>query len=394
MNILFVNSGLSIGKTNSGGAVRTIMMLEALSQIGSVDLISFSEREECAVESINIIYNGLLDSHYRHKENRYNKFLRLLDPKNPYSYYGKNDREEEVVDSFVKKRNYDVIVVRYFYQACECGLMKYADRLVIDVDDSPRESIRSQVVLARSWEKRIFIRIQSVLVQKMVDNLSPELKLMFYSNPDQVKNRNSRYLPNISLVSGQLENVVFEDVPKRILFVGGMGHYPNRIGLDHFSHKIFPIIRSKVPDAELRVIGKFSDLEMRERINAIAGVKCMGFVENIEKEYENCRVVVVPIYQGAGTCIKVLEAMKMRRPLVSTPFGVRGLGSNFLPDRDFLLAETDEEFAEKAVSLLTDLEKNYAISDSAYMHVTRRFSKEIFCDIVKSSLTEALCNDK
>ena len=394
MNILFVNNELSIGKTSGGGAVRTIMMLKALSQIGSVDVISFSEREGCAVEGINVIYNGLLDSYYKHNENRHDKLMRLLDSKNPYSYYEKNDRKEEVVDSFVKERKYDVIVVRYFHQACECGLLKYADHLVIDVDDSPVESIRSKAVLARSWKNRIFIRIQSVLVQKMVDNLSPALKLMFYSNPDQVKSQNSRYLPNTSLVSGQSENVVFDDVPKRMLFVGGMDYYPNRIGLNHFFRKIFPIIRSKVPDVEMRVVGEFGDLEMKERINAIARVECLGFVENIEREYENCRMVVVPIYQGAGTSIKVLEAMKMRRPVVSTSFGMRGFDSFFMPDRDYLLAETDKRFAEKTVCLLTDIEKNHAIADSAYSHVTRHFSHEGFCEIVKTALTEVFGNSK
>ena len=394
MNILFVNSGLSIGKTNSGGAVRTIMMLKALSQIGSVDVISFFKREECAVESVTVIYNGLINPQCGHNESRCDKLLRLLGPKNPYNYYEKNDREEEIVDSFVKERNYDVIVVRYFSHACKCGLLKYTDRLVIDVDDSPRESIRSKAVLAKSWKNKLFIRAQSVLAQKMVDNVSHTLKLLFYSNPDQVKSQNSRYLPNISLVCDASENVDFKKTPKRMLFVGGMGHYVNRIGLDYFCRKIFPIIRSKIPDVELRVVGAFYNMEFRDRINAITGVECVGFVEDIDREYENCRMVVVPIYQGAGTSIKVLEAMKMRRPLVSTPFGVRGFGSYFLPDRDYLLAETDEEFAVKAVSLLTDSEKNHTISDSAYVQVTSHFSKERFCDIVKSAISESFCNTK
>ncbi len=388
MNILFVNSKLSIGKTDSGGAVRTIMMMRALSQVGSVDVISFNEKEECVVEGVSVIYNGLLDSHHSHKASRLGKLLRLLGSKNPYNYYEKDDCKEEVIDSFVNKKSYDVIVVRYYYQACECGLLKYADRLVIDVDDSPRESIRLQAVRAGSWRNRMFIRIQSVLVQKMVDKVSRGIKLSFYSNPDQVKYRNSRYLPNVSPVSGLSGNVDFHKVPKRILFVGGMGYYPNRIGLEHFVQKIFPIIRLKVPDVRFRVVGKFFDLELMNRYNAIAGVECVGFVEDIEREYENCRMVVVPIYQGAGTSIKALEAMKMRRPLVSTPFGMRGFGAYFLPDKDFLLAETDEEFAEKTVDLLIDPEKNHAISDSACLNVTRHFSSERFCEIVKSALSE------
>ena len=345
MNFLFVNCYISIGKTDSGASVRTSMMLKALSQIGSVDVISFREPEDCAIEGIHIIYNGLVESPHSHKESRFRKLLRLFDPKNPYNYYDKDDKKEEVVDSFVKKGNYNVIVVRTISGACACGLLKYTDRLVIDVDDSPDEKIRSNAVLARSWRNKMFLRIQSVLVPKMVDQLSHSIKLMFYSNPDQVRTLNSRYLPNTSLVSGSSVNVDFDKVPKRILFVGMMGYYANCIGLEHFVFQIFPIIRSIIPDVKLRVVGRFDDLEFKNHLNVITGVECVGFVESIEREYENCRMVVVPIYQGAGTSVKVLEAMKMRRPIVSTPFGMRGFSSCFSPDRDYLSAETDEEFA-------------------------------------------------
>lgn len=394
MKILFVNSGLSIGKTDSGGAVRTIMMLKALSEVGDVDVISFHEKEKCAVEGVNVVYNGLVDFQFGPKESRFCKFMRLIGPSNPYNYYEKNDREEEIVDSFVKENNYDLIVVRYFYQACECGLIKYSGCLIIDVDDSPTDSIQSQAVLARSLRNKVFLRIQSVLAKKMVDRVSPTIRLLFYSNPDQAKRNNSKYLPNVSPTSISTGKVNFEVVPTRMLMVGGMGYYPNRIGLEHFVNSIFPLIRSAIPDAELRIVGKFDDLKLRSRYNDIPGVECVGFVEDIEKEYENCRMVVVPIYQGAGTSIKVLEAMKMRRPVVSTSFGMRGFDSFFMPDRDYLLADTDKKFAEKTVCLLTDLEKNHAIADSAYSHVTRHFSYEGFYEIVKTSLTEVLCNSK
>lgn len=387
MNILFVNCYLSIGKIDCGASVRIIMMLKALSQIGSVDVISFREREECAVEGIHVIYNGLVESQHSHKESRLRKLLRLLGPKNPYNYYDKDDEKEKVVDSFVKKGNYDVIIVRTISVACACGLLKYTDRLVIDVDDSPEEKIRSNAVLAKSWRNKMFLRIQSIMARQMVDHLSHRIKLLFYSNPDQVRTLNSRYLPNTSLVSGLSENVDFDKVPKRILFVGTMEYYANYLGLEHFALHIFPIIKSKVPDARLRVVGRFNDLELKNRLNAISGMECVGFVGNIESEYETCRMVVVPIYQGAGTSVKVLEAMKMRRPLVSTPFGMRGFGSYFLPDRDYLLARTDEEFAEKTIGLLTDIEENHALSDSAYFQVTKHFSNECFSDIVKSALS-------
>lgn len=388
MKMLFVNSGISIGRTDSGGAVRTIMMLKALSEVGDVDVISFYEREKCTVEGVNVVYNGMVGLLQESKESRFHKFLRLLDPSDPYVYYTKNDREEEVVDSFVKENHYDLIVVRYFYQACEFGLLKYSDRLVIDVDDDPQDAFRSLAKLAKSRRNRLFIRLQSVMVKKMVDKVSSKVKLLYYSNPAQAKRSNTVYLPNVTLVKRESYVADFLNAshPPRMLFVGGLGYYPNRLGLEHFVNNIFPAIRERMPEVELRVVGKIDDVRLMNHYNSISGVECVGFVADIEKEYEESRVAVVPIYHGAGTSIKVLEAMKMRRPVVSTPLGLRGFDSLLLPERDCLLASNDEEFASDTIELLTNMEKNHAIANSAYDQVAKHFSCEKFCDIVRKSI--------
>lgn len=388
MNVLFVNTNMSLERTDSGGAVRTIMLLKALSEFTKVDVISFhSDDEKCAVEGINLVFCGKVSANLRFCENRAGKFMRLLKYKDPNSYYINDRNKEKIVDSFVGKNKYDLIVVRYFYQACECGLLKYSDRLVIDVDDNPREALKSQAKLARTFRNRVFIRLQAMFVQRMVDAMSKEVRFMFYSNPHQVKGERAAYLPNVTLSLGSVGNVSFDKTTMRILVVGCMNYYPNKLGVSHFIRCVFPDLKKRIPNVELRIVGRMEDESLIQQCNSMPGITCMGFVDDLAKEYADCRAVVVPIYHGAGTSIKVIEAMRMHRPVVSSPYGVRGFGLYFKEGKDFLLAKNDGQFVEKTVSLLTNEELNHTISDAAYESVTESFSNEKFCSVVKETLT-------
>ena len=114
----------------------------------------------------------------------------------------------------------------------------------------------------------------------------------------------------------------------------------------------------------------------------------MGFVEDLQQEYEQARVIVVPIYGGAGTNIKVLEAMQMKRPCVTTTYGIRGFSDYFEDGSEILIAQDDASFAEKVTSLLQDQKKNNTIATKAYSSLKAHFSREAFNRIVEQNLTK------
>ena len=109
----------------------------------------------------------------------------------------------------------------------------------------------------------------------------------------------------------------------------------------------------------------------------------MGFVDDISREYAEAECVVIPLYTGAGTCIKVLEAMQMNRPLVTTPVGIRGYGQFFRHTEDLFVAYDDNEFANQIVTLLNNKNARNRLSESAIKKYSQIFTKEHFFDIVK-----------
>ena len=125
---------------------------------------------------------------------------------------------------------------------------------------------------------------------------------------------------------------------------------------------------------------------MLDDLNSVEGVKALGFVEDLAAEYEEARVVIIPIYQGSGTCVKFVEAMWMNRPIVSTSVGVRGLDRFAKDGEHYLLAKNDEEFANKTVALLLNTEKSIDMANKAKELAKNSFSQEKFMEIVKDTI--------
>ena len=89
-----------------------------------------------------------------------------------------------------------------------------------------------------------------------------------------------------------------------------------------------------------------------------------GFVEDIRPYIAKASVVIVPIVtDDGGFKIKVLEAMAMGKPIVSTSFGAKGL--NVTPEENIIIADDPEEFARRVIELLNDEELREKIGANA-----------------------------
>jgi len=163
---------------------------------------------------------------------------------------------------------------------------------------------------------------------------------------------------------------------RRIGFLASFNHQPNVDAAVYFAQQIFPLVRERMPDVEFVVAGKNPPpflLEMQS-----AGVRCLGFVDNVTTFYGNAEVVVAPIRIGGGIKIKVLEAMACGKPVVTTSVGAEGIAG---ADQGALVVADDPEgFAEAVVSLLADQASRDALGEGARQLIERRFSWGRFMD--------------
>lgn len=136
-----------------------------------------------------------------------------------------------------------------------------------------------------------------------------------------------------------------------LVYSGALTYQANLDAMEYFLGEIFPAVTGAVPAAELTITGSTTGID-RERLPAHDQVRFTGYVDDVRPYVGGSTVCVVPLRQGAGTRLKILEAMALGTPVVSTNKGVEGLALE--NGRHVLVADTPAEFAAATVRLLRD----------------------------------------
>ena len=391
MNFLFVTRKLAVmNNTQVGGGVRSTLLIKALSRIGHVDVISFAkEPVESSIPNCDVIFSGETPERELTIGDRMHINLKLFfAPWRPEAYYPVNQEQVEIISRYYNAKHYDFVVCHFIWQAVTCGLMRYADRLIIDVDDNLVSVAKRNPSDAcnRRMLTRFKLRWRTRMIGKMQRHVLKRVRLSYYSNESEPPYEKSVFLHNVPLLSCPCGDLT-ERTPMRLLFVGNIDFFPNKNGLSHFVESVLPIIKERMPAVELNIVGLCKDQDFKLRLCSIPGVHVVGFVEDLREEYQNSSVVIVPIYHGAGTCIKFIEGIMMNRPVVSTPVGARGFDRVFQANQHYWLANSDQEFADQVVNVLSDRNKACLMAREACEIAKVKFSKESFFEVVKTSLS-------
>jgi glycosyltransferase involved in cell wall biosynthesis len=158
-------------------------------------------------------------------------------------------------------------------------------------------------------------------------------------------------------------------VPGAIVFIGTLSYVPNRDAVHYFAGQILPRIRQTIPGATLYVVGRQVD-DLESSLRNAPGVVFTGYVDDVRPHLARAQVVAVPLRAGGGSRVKILEAMAMRRPVVSTTLGAEGL--DFTPGEHLLIADGADRFATAVVRLLDDRATAERIADQGRQVILER----------------------
>jgi polysaccharide biosynthesis protein PslH len=155
-----------------------------------------------------------------------------------------------------------------------------------------------------------------------------------------------------------------------IVFTGAMHYPPNVDAALWFSERIWPKLRRLAPDLCFEIVGR----DPHPRVVALGrtpGAVVTGQVADVRPHIARARCVVVPLRSGGGTRLKILEAMAMARPVVSTALGAEGLA--ITPGHDILIADDAEGFATHVLDLLGSPERAALLGQASRRLVETRY---------------------
>ncbi len=174
--------------------------------------------------------------------------------------------------------------------------------------------------------------------------------------------------------------------PRRILYVGTYDYFPNReaaLALMDVSAELEA--RGVGHDAE--VVGRFVTPEMRERAKGRRHVRVVGEVESVKAHYAQAGIFAAPMATGAGTKLKVIEAMAAGCAVVGTPVALEGLP---LPDDAVVRAGPGtRDFADALAPLVGDAARQARLGAKAKAWIEGNLSQAHVDDLVAEALRRA-----
>jgi len=169
----------------------------------------------------------------------------------------------------------------------------------------------------------------------------------------------------------------------KLVWVGGFDHFPNKQGMYYFLENIYPKIKERLPEIKLDIVGGGIPEKFKELCKGDASIRLLGYVEDPLSYIQKATVFISPILSGGGTRLKILEAMSAGKAIVSTTIGCEGIEG--LNNRDYLIADTPEEFSEKVVEVINNKELQRYLGVNARKLAKQKYDWTVICNKIEST---------
>ncbi|GJL94841.1 MAG: hypothetical protein DHS20C05_12460 [Hyphococcus sp.] len=286
---------------------------------------------------------------------------------------------------------YDLIVGRYLQPTAQTGVldMPVSAPVIIDIDDRDDQIIESRLeaVEQSPWVKSLLNRHLKA-VQRVMATLLPRASHLWTASKadaDVLEQSSVSVLPNIPFFMPSDDvvksNTTEVNSEKTILFVGSAGHAPNAEGIANFILHCWPAITVNHPTAQLHIVGSGEWDRSLPMVARLPGVEVVGAVDDLAPEYKRALFCISPVERGAGTKIKVLEALAFGRGIVTAPNSAYGLPPEML-DGPVRVASDRAQMIELCNGLLSSPERALAYAWEGRKIIEDKFNRDQFTRIV------------
>ena len=163
--------------------------------------------------------------------------------------------------------------------------------------------------------------------------------------------------------------------PDRLLTIGTMFWLPNSEGVMWWLREGYEQLRSLSPDLTYDIVGARPPRALYALAEQHAGVHVHGYVPDAKPFWTQATALAVPLLSGGGVRVKILEAMAMGVPVISTTIGCEGL--DVRNGEHLLVADTPQAFANACAKVLQDKELAFRLAKNARQLILERYDAKV-----------------
>jgi sugar transferase (PEP-CTERM/EpsH1 system associated) len=374
MKILFLTHLLPY-PPNDGARIRSFNLLKTLARLHKVTLVSFineTTRQEDVEELRGYVHD--LKTVFRAQKYAVKDLLKGVCTSEPFTIINYRSTEMSEVVVKVLKDGCDAVHCEHLnmaqYASAACGVKR-----IIDMHNIESEIVRRYGARVSNPLKSLYARMTADKLAKYEQKILSSFDLCTAVSARDAEQM-SRYCSNTIVVDNgvDLDSFIFRDrdvTKPKLVYTGWMKYHANDDGAKFFCSEILPLIKKGEPDITIDIVGKEPSDEVL-KLSEISGVNVTGVVPDVRPFINAASVYVVPLRVGGGTRLKILEAMAIGIPVVSTGVGCEGLGVT--NNENILIADSPEEFARQTLRLLGDASLRKRLVADARALIEKRFS--------------------
>lgn len=374
MRILFLSRWFPY-PANNGSKLRIYNLLRGLSRAHAVDLVSFYDPTEGSADLDGL--RGICQSvkvapWHEYDPSSPGALRRWLSPL-PRSVADTYSAEmSRTVQRALAARHYDLLI------ASQIDMAHYAveqDQLPILLEEAEvgvyaqraegASSLAGRLRHGLTWWKYrrylrgLFCRISAVTV------VSEKERQLLLSAVPGIKRL--VVIPNCMQIQ-EYAGISAPAQPDSLIYTGSFRYDVNYEAMAWFVREVLPRIQACRPQVMLTITGDPAG----KPLPAAANVVQTGVVPDVRPLVAAARVALAPLQTGGGTRLKILEAMALRTPVVSTSKGAEGLDAR--PGEHLLVADNPQDFADAVLRLLQDDDLHRRIAEGGYALVSQHYN--------------------
>jgi glycosyltransferase involved in cell wall biosynthesis len=390
MRILFLSRWFPVPRDN-GSKLRVYNLLRGLSQRHDVTLLSFIDpsKEDPAISEVQPLCSGVhvipwqefSSGSRRARLGFFSSSPRfLIDTYSP--------QMASLIRDSISRNQYDLVIASQLSMASYCSSIQGLPALFEEIElgvfhgSAGRvDGLMKRMRLHLTWLK-LRGYLTSVLAAFRVCTVVSEHEQRLFMATFPGHRTKVNVIPNcVSFNDYQGQEV--DQLANQLIFCGSFRYSANYEAMQWFVAQVLPRILSVLPDTRLVVTGDHAGL----RLPSVPNVILTGYVENIRPLVASSRVSVAPLLTAGGTRLKILEAMAIGTPVVSTSKGAEGLDA--VPSKHLLIADSPQAFAEQVIKVLKDNALHGRLSAHARRFVRAKYDWDIvmprFMNLVESA---------